>query len=247
MGLRSSWRELAFEKQLSIVVMPLLLAAIGIGVPLLLAGGDGDGGSTTTAAAAARLEVVDLSVRGGRGAPEPRDELLEQIDLTVRNAGDLVAVVTGAQLRVRAFGEVRICQGGSALDPSASYDVLMPGEPRIGQLIDARVSQQIAAGEADRFTLSLDVSPRDRQLGLFLYQLDVLLRTGAGSAPLDAGTVLVSVPRPPTAADFPTAADADALAQPGNEEVRACYERNERTLARMVALDGARGADLVAR
>ncbi len=40
--LRRSWAELPFEKKLGSVLVPLLVAVIGAGVPLLLAGG-GDG------------------------------------------------------------------------------------------------------------------------------------------------------------------------------------------------------------
>ena len=42
-NLRRNWAELSFEKKLSIVVVPLLLAVISAGLPILLSGGGDDG------------------------------------------------------------------------------------------------------------------------------------------------------------------------------------------------------------
>lgn len=64
-NLRRSWAELSLEKKLSIVVVPLVVAAIGAGVPLLAADGGGetvsrsdDGGADSTRKAPVAASVI---------------------------------------------------------------------------------------------------------------------------------------------------------------------------------------------
>ena len=109
-NLRRNWAELSFEKKLSIVVVPLLLAAIGTGVPILI-GALGEDASAPPPEPAPRpsLEVVDLAVTGGEN-----EDPLQAVDVTVRNAGDLVSIVRGMELHVRASAPLTVCTGGGS-------------------------------------------------------------------------------------------------------------------------------------
>jgi hypothetical protein len=243
-NLRRQWSELAFEKKLSIVFVPVLIALIGIAVPVLqLASGDDEAEGERPPRADARLEVVDLAVTHGRLDVEPR--VTQRIDLTVRNLGQLVSIVKRVGMRVRDAGFVAICQGGGGLDASKRYDVLLPPRATAGQLLESKVSQEIEPGAADRFVLKLDVPEPDRQLGHYLYQLDVLLEHDTAKEPMDAGTVLVSAPYLPVVWDFWSARkDEGSFQGAGAAEVRRCLQDNEATFRRMIALEGERSPEL---
>jgi hypothetical protein len=237
--MRRQWSELAFEKKLSIVVVPLVVALLGIAVPVLQLFGDDDGddGGRAPAGPAPSLEIVDLAVTDGDPRAEPR--VTQAIDLTLRNRGDLVAIVTGVSLRVRETAFLEICQGGGGLEVSETYDVLLPPDAEPGQVIESKVSQELAPGAADRFVLRLDVPDPDRQLGQYLYQLDVLVSHDAARTPLRAGTVLVSAPFLPTEFAFYTP-NRDLYSAPEAARERRCSQRNESTFRDFLALDGER-------
>ncbi len=241
---RQQWRELGIEKKLSIVIVPVLIAAISVSIPLLAQGGDSSSPAPSPTAAAAALQVVDLAVTGGDLRANDLEDT-QAIDLTVRNTGDVVSVVTRARLVVRDTGFVEICQAGGGLEASESYDVLLPGEVAKGETFEAKVSQQILPGSADRFELRLDVKEPDRQLGRYLYQLDVLLLHDAAREPLAAGTVVVSAPYMPDHHDFWSGTEfKDSFEGPGSAEVKQCLQDNEAAFKRMVALDGERVPEL---
>ena len=202
-NLRRQRSELAFEKKLSIVIVPVLLALIGIAVPVLqLASGDDDAEGERPPPADSQLEVIDLAVTKGERNIEPR--VPQSIDLTVRNRGKLVSIVKRVDVRVRETGFVEICQAGGGLSPSKAYQLLLPPKASAGQVLESKVSQEIAPGAADRF---VEVPEPDRQLGSYLYRLDVLLEHDTAKKPMKAGTVLVSAPFMPMPQDFWSAVD----------------------------------------
>jgi len=245
-NLRQQWSELSLEKKLSIAVVPLTVALIGALVPVLVArGGSGDAAPATSAASSAPasapgLEVIDVAVGGGEVRGRGPTQL---VDITIRNAGTLVSVVKRIGFRVRASELLTICQAGGGLEASATYDVLFPGETEPGTVLEQKVSQQIAPGEADRFTVHLDVKEPERQLGEHLYQLDVLLYHDTAREPLRAATVVVSVPSVPDEGYFWSAVPEAArpgYEQPAAGEVKQCLVDNESKYTRMLALDGER-------
>lgn len=246
-NLKRSWADLPLEKKLGSVIVPLLVAAIGAGVPLLLAGGE-DGSSEVAqhGSPSSQLEMIDLAVTGG--SPRGNPQAIQRIDLTVRNAGDLVSIVKRIGFRVRASGLLKICQAGGGLEPSERYRVMLPPNPMLGQLVKAKVSTQIKSGDADRFTVGLDVPDPARQEGDRLYQLDVLLYHDTAQEPVRAGTVLVSAPYLPDKYYFWSGyrefSRSDLVGDPAGRRVAECLDNNEAVLKKMLNLDGERSAGL---
>jgi hypothetical protein len=236
-NLRRSWAALSFEKKLSIVVIPLLLAVIGTGVPLLAAGSGGDENKPPSPKAAPRadLQVIDLAVTGGDD-----DSPLQAIDVTVRNAGDLVSIVKRMGLRIRASAPLKVCTGGGAgpLPSSQRYEALLPLRPAPGQRVEVKLSQQVGAGEVDRFTVALNV-PDTALFRTRLYQLDVLLYVDTDERPLRAGTVVASAPFPPDEFDFPAGWPAATVR--AHED---CFMANQANFERTLALEGERAPAL---
>lgn len=246
-NLRRSWAELSFEKKLSIVIIPVLLALISVGVPILVSGDGGDGGASngqTTDRPRSSLEVIDLAVTSG--SPRGTPEAIQKIDLTVRNAGDLVSVVKRLGLRIRASGLLRICQAGGGLEASEAYKVELPPDPAPGEVVEAKVSQQIPPGEADRFTVGLDVPDPARQFGDRLYHLDVLIYHDTEKRPIRAGTVLASAPYLPNNYYFWSGQPypRSELRGEAGTQVAKCLDANEATLKRMLTLEGERSPAL---
>jgi hypothetical protein len=237
------WRELSFEKKLGLVVVPLLGTVIGVTVPIL-ASGHGSSKPSEATAPTENLQVVDLAVSGG----EPHGPIgpplkPPTIDLTVRNVGQVVSIVKRIGFRVRATGFVKICQAGGGLEPSKNYNILLPPHARSGELLMYKVSQQIAPNAADRFTIRFDIPEPDRQLGYYMYQLDVLLFHDQAKRPVPAGTVVISAPFLPTGDVFWSGVPANQRASyeiPGSAEVKACLVANEATYKRMLSIDGER-------
>jgi hypothetical protein len=239
------WQALSFEKKLGGVAVPLAAALIGVGVPMLTSShASPHVVAPNPPARHENLQVIDLTVSGGESAVSLNEQdKPSRIDLTVRNAGNLVSVIKRIGFRVRATGFVAICQAGGGLEPSRNYNVLLPPHPRLGQVVAYKVSQEIAPGAADRFTLRVDVPEPDRQLGDYIYQLDVLLFHDQDEQAVRAGTVLVSAPFVPDG-DFFWSGVADKYRHsyeiPGSEAAKQCLVRNEATYKRMLSLRGER-------
>jgi hypothetical protein len=244
--LRRSWAELPLEKKLGTVFVPLLIAVIGVGAPLLLGGGGK--GNEKEPEPESKLETIDLAMIDGAPAGVPK--AIQKIDLTVRNSGDLVSIVKRIGFRIRASALLRICQAGGGLEASEGYRVMLPPTPDPGRLVKAKVSQQIKPGDADRFTVGLDVPDPARQEGTRIYQMDVLLYHDAAPEPVRAGTVLAAAPYLPAKYYFwsgQVLSRAEAVRQPANRgfgPVIECLDTNEDNLKEMLAHGGERSASL---
>jgi hypothetical protein len=243
--LRRQWSEFSLEKKLG-VLSPVAIAVVtGVVVPILLSGGSSDS-EPSSDDREAQLEVIDLAVTDGTVlTPERLDP--PSVDLTVRNAGRLVSIVKRVGLRVLEFGAVEICQQGAGLRPSASYDVLLPTNPDEGQFFEVKVSQQIPPGEADRFTLRLEVPEDAFFRGRYLYQLEVLLYHDTDPEPISAGKALVSVPTLPDHRYFWSAVPPslrDSYRGSEVKSIRQCLKRNDETFRELLALEGERSGQL---
>src|SRR6266545_4789966 len=186
--------------------------------------------SPTTGSAPDRssgLEVVDLV---------PCDS---RIEISMRNIGRLVSVVTQAEFRIRAMQTIDIhCRGsGAALPISQTYDLKLPAHDGVGQVVGVAVRQQLKPNEADAFAFRVglagalvgDGDPR-------LYQLDVLVHHDREPKPIDAGTIVLAVGSPGRIS-FEPSEDADS-------QERECLRNNVRALRTMLALDGIRSREL---
>jgi len=246
-GLRKQWSEISLEKKLAMFVAPLFVAvASGILIPVLSGafGSDGDskppGPGSTSTSAAGGLEVVDLEVSSGEVAEPGETFDAPVIDVTVRNTGEDVSVITGANLRVRDAVWIKNCEGGAGLDPSVEYDVVLPASPDVGEIVEADVSQQVPANSADRFTFRLNTAGIWGD-GTRLYQLDVELFHDAQARPLEAGTVLVAVPFDPDSRLLdPGELPDEAYPAP----LVACYDTNEANFLEFLELEGERSPEL---
>jgi hypothetical protein len=237
---RQQWREISLEKKLAMFVAPVVVAVVtAVVVPqvLDLTGGDDGGGGSTTATGARDevLEVVDL---GATSDPDP-----PAVDVSVRNIGDTVSVVTGVVLRVRDFELIGPCVQGAALEPSAAYDVELPADPEKGDRVDARLSQQIPAGTADRFLLRMQVPQLKAAQGSRLYALDVALQHDGVAEALHAGTAIVAVPHLPSESFFPGNLPEGAEEIPGSSD---CAEKNLADYERFLELDAVRPPEMTA-
>lgn len=204
----------------------------------------GSGGADRASAAPA-LDVLDLTV-SGEEKPVCLGDPLDppRLDITVRNTGRQPALITRLGLRVRATGLLTIPQAGGGLDPSKNYDVLLPAKPRVGQLLLYKLSQEVGPRASDRFTVRLDQPEPSRQIGVRLYQLEVMLHHDDERTPLDAGTALVAVPYVPGKDFFWSGVAPEFRSSYTDSPVVDILEDNEKTFRRMLALPGARPASL---
>jgi hypothetical protein len=263
--LRQQWTDLSLEKKLGFAV-PLVIACVtGVVVPVFLAGGSGSGPQPPNEES--ELEIVDLAVTGGQlqsespAAAKRAVENTQALDITVRNAGELVSVMTAIGFRILDAGFLQICQAGGGLEPSESYDVQLPATAEIegdqvvaspdeveGKLVEDKLSQEIRPGQADRFLVRLDVAEPERQLGSHLYQLEVVLYHDGDPEPTSAGNVLVSVPFLPNPFNFwssiPPEARRSGFRGAAGAAARECYQRNDAVYKEMLALDGERSPEL---
>jgi hypothetical protein len=231
---RQQWREISLEKKLAMFVAPVVVAvATAVIVPRVTGQTGGGGGGSTTKEAG--LQVVGLDVASGPDAPS--------VDVTLRNTGDTVSVVTGAVLTVRDFGLVGPCVSSAALEPSAAYDVELPLDPAKGETIAVDLSQQLPADTADRFTLRMNVRDPSLHGGPRLYALGIGLRHDDAATPLDAGTAVVSAPHLPATSSFPGHLPEGADADP---DAAGCAEENLSTYERFLALDAERPPEMTA-
>lgn len=232
--LRDQWNDLGLEKKLGVVVVPLVVAAVTVGVPLLA----GHGGPPEPKP---KLELVDLAVRSGDSGrlirirrnhdPEFTPFKPPRADITVVNSGKLVSVVKRIDFNVVDSGLVRICQGGGGLEPSKNYKVLLPPSPHRSDSIRFKVSQQVPPGRADRFTVSFDVPEPARQEGDRLYALDVLVYHDTAGRPIRAGRILIAAPLDPDTRYF------DRVQRP-------CSTHNEQVFRRLFAVRATRAPNL---
>jgi hypothetical protein len=200
--------------------------------------------AATGAPAAPRLELVDVAVTGGTPARCLKDRSIPQtLDLSVRNAGELPAIVRRIAFRVLATGHLETSGKGGGLEPSHDYDIAFPPDPRVSQSITYRVTQAVEAKAVDRFTVRLDEHEPFRQLGTELYRLQVLLYHDTARTPLDAGTILVALPFVPDKYYFKSGVPPALRSFYRGAEAR-LLESNERILRKMVAYPGARAPTL---
>ena len=118
--LKKQWSEISLEKKLAMFVAPVFVAVVS---GILISGISGAFGSddSSTTIDAGGLEVVDLEVTSGEVADEPGAPVdAPLIDLTVRNTGQEVSIITGANLQVRNMAWIQNCEGGAGLDPSSN-------------------------------------------------------------------------------------------------------------------------------
>lgn len=125
-----------------------------------------------------------------------------RLALTLRNRGDLEAVVTEfrfvvrtAELLMNGDGPSCLPKTGGVTEFTADYDVPLPdlGSARLSRPVVVRESHSVAAGDAERVLFTLGV-PGDGGFYPVLYVVDIQLREGRESAFVPGGTVAFLTP-----------------------------------------------------
>lgn len=191
-----------------------------------------------------RLEVVDVVVSSGGSEPLNADNnewqmVPPKVLITLRNIGDQVSVITGARIEVVDYTHLPICWGaGGALESSQTYNVTLPIDPPLPDVIDVDVSQEIPPDRADRFELAMQLAHPDPALGTYLYRLKVSLTRDGRADVIDVGHVIVAAPLvnsvPFSRADTETP-----------DEMGACFSRVAAEYRRAQGWEGKRSPDLL--
>jgi len=191
---------------------------------------------------------------------------LATLDVTVRNDGDRVAVLTGVDLTIDDFGFLPACIFGSNLEISGTYQASLPDNPLPGTVVRVTLHQQVEAGGVDRFTIALKApsghaGTQSGSIGSFVYLLRLSVVQDAAGPAVAAGQVLVDAGRALDAnGTFYFAADRDATAADAGtggvcggegECVRqqvTCWNANRSTLLPLLAVPATRsdGGDAAA-
>jgi hypothetical protein len=97
--------------------------------------------------------------------PKPGHIEGDGLDIKLRNTGDTVAVVRAIRLHIERVEQLKPCDliGGDELLVSKIYDVELSGGP--GATIEQPMSQEIRAGEADRFVVTVGTKFERQTLG----------------------------------------------------------------------------------
>ncbi len=213
---------------------------------------------TPSAAPQLMLSQVDVVAPDGQGS-------VATLDVTVRNNGDQLAVLTGIDLTVDGFGFLPPCLSGSNLEVTGTYSATLPDNPTKGQVVHVTLHQQVEPGKADRFTVGLraphDHAGKDASIAAFVYLLRVsVVQDGAGpvlaagpvlvdaGSALDAnGTFHLAAPRDATASDVGTEGLCGGEPACIRKQV-ACWNANRATLLPLLAVPATRseGGDAAA-
>jgi hypothetical protein len=190
------------------------------------------------------LEVVSLDVVPGRseGMLEPGKVTMvpPKIQVTLRNIGAQVSVVTRAELEVLDYAYWPQCQPGAGpMLVSKSYDAVLPVDPRPHDTIPvSKVKQEIAPNGTDQFEFALQLRNPDAP-GTHMYQLRVsLIRDG--SHKIDAGVAVVGAPEV-----FNSNPTPENLAASG--EIGECFRRLAIDYRRVQDWQGQRPAEYFAK
>jgi type II secretory pathway pseudopilin PulG len=243
-SVREKWQQLSFEKQMSILVVPLIIAVLsGLVIPRV-------NSLLTRDGKASKLEVVDLLVRNQvaqyrktrAGWVQTRDSV-PSVEITLHNTGSQRSIITRARFTIQHFVPISSCVvPTSKLDVSSTYDIELPTKSSVSQTIEVPVSQQLAEDEADKiaFRFGSPISPghSDGLQEASIYQLGVSLVHDNKKDPIDAGIVIISVPGLPEAL-WTVASDPNLTTY--------CKQRlqsNTAAVQAMLALPGERSSEL---
>lgn len=201
-----------------------------------------------------QLQVSQVAV-----APSGDDGMLVAIDVTVRNDGARVAVLTGVDLTIEGFAFAPACQVGGNVQVSGTYQATLPDDPKPGKVVHVTLHQQVDPGGVDRFTITLKAPEKHRgrpsALASFVYLATLSVTQDAAGAPADGGSVLLDAGSPLVdnisyfaAARDATAADVGTGGLCGGEAscVRTqldCWNTNRAALLPLLAVPATRSGN----
>ncbi|WP_106130172.1 hypothetical protein [Pseudosporangium ferrugineum] len=218
------------------------------------------GPSSTYSADTSTVSALDLVVRDPVPLPDPAspdaapgpDATLgpPTVEITVHNRGARRTVITRVAVTVEDTAVISQCASqGNTVAVSASYDVVLPPRPSVGDVFRVPVSQQQEADEADRFALRFGTSERATRTAVHLYRLRFDLEADGSKTRIPAGTAVVTVPDSISDGDgYFWNDDHESgrldLSRVATEETVACLKGNSTTLKRILGTDAELSPDL---
>lgn len=215
-----------------------------------------DPAPTVVAAPPSPTPAPQLTVSQVAVVPPDGGGSLAALDVTVRNDGEQVAVLTGVELAIDGFGYVPPCQVGGSVEVTGTYAATLPDNPAPGQVVRVRLHQQVAPGEVDRFTVTLRAPDthdgREAALSTFVYLARLTVTQDAAGEAADGGTVLLDAGSPLVdnisyfaAAREATASDVGTGGLCGGEgdcvrDQVACWNTNRAALLPLLGVPAAR-------
>ncbi|HEX8205413.1 MAG TPA: hypothetical protein VF587_05085 [Solirubrobacteraceae bacterium] len=255
--MRRRWQELSFEKQLSIVIMPIVLVVLsGFVLPKLLEDrGDDAEPPPRTASLSVPEIVVSNPIRQFRvadaetGASEQTKASLPRVELTMHNVGTRRSVVRRARFTIRRHVQLPVCVTAGELPIGRTYGIALPADPAPGTVVESEpLRRQLASDEAEVLGFRFTVDEREPS-GNHLYDIAISVLHDASSRPQPAGEVLLSLPGAPDEEQLwspAEEADRERHVRDWTPEVVACWERNTQRLLDFLRRPGVRSPQLEA-
>lgn len=178
-----------------------------------------------------------------------------KIDIKLLNTGSGVAVINDAKLVIQEYAALPLCESQGFLGSSHTYNGNLPLEPKVGQVVNIPLSEEVSSNSADRFDLALSASlPRGGVSKVYLYRVHVYLTYNVNVRPLDVGEILIDLPQLPDAGEYywdkyysvHPQAILGAVYGPGIPAYKKCAMGNSRALHSILSLPGMRPAKLAA-
>jgi hypothetical protein len=179
-SLREKWKAISLEAKLAMFVAPVVVSVVTAFIAKVINGPD---------PAQASLEVVRLLPING-----PKNRHQATIDLTLRNTGGTVSVLTRAEFQIRRAEKITRCPAPGALLPTGRYSIVLPSADEGRPILTTQLNQEVGPNEADRFTFSLGLPMGTSNGDESIYQLEVALYHDADPTPVKAGSVLIALP-----------------------------------------------------
>lgn len=179
-SVREKWKAISFEAKLAMFVAPVVVFVVTAFIAKVINGSD---------TARASLQVVRLLPING-----PKKPHQAIIDLTLRNTGGTVSVLTRAEIRIRRAEKITRCPAPGALLPTGSYSIVLPSADKGRPILTTQLNQEVGPNEADRFTISVGLPNGASNAVESVYQLDVALYHDTDHRPIKAGSVLIALP-----------------------------------------------------
>ncbi|WP_139128606.1 hypothetical protein [Micromonospora humi] len=192
------------------------------------------------------LAFIDLVVRDPERTGDENSQGEEEwtqpiVEFTVHNRGVRRSVITRVIMTVEESVVIEQCGSqGFPIAVSATYDVLLPLFPSRRSVLEAPVSQQQGADEADRFALRFSTPERKNDVTIHIYRLRFELVADGTKSRLPAGTAVVAVPHAPATGDGYFWSDEDDGKSypfadfPNRLSLIDCMKRNSATLDRFL-------------
>jgi hypothetical protein len=250
-SLWTAWRALPLEKQLGILVVPVLVAFLStVAFPMVRDALEGS--------PAARIETRDLVLQN----PDyPRGKQpAAQLEVVLHNVGERTAVLNRAVAEIEAYVHLDTCYLQGDLSIAKTFGIVLPRRPHEGQRVTSEpLRRQLAPDEAERLAFRFKLEPqyytvdgerREAPMGghedKWVYRLRMRFKHDDGRTSEPTESMIVSLPTGPTSAQLWTRED---VGNPGGllppASVR-CMRENSRALKRFLAAPAQRTAELKA-